>query len=412
MKWNVLGIGLLVSALVACGEGAADGPATESSGAVSSKTAEVVDTVKDTTQAAARRIGEVFKGVVPVLEEALDKQEVHDSLPEKTYTWQEDQKSNRDEIDQLLTEALRILDTSLAQDVRQEIRDFERSIREGQRNLTEYRQKRVSAPTQAEVSLMEKVNPFVVSKEGYDEKIEEENGKIARARNSIASLKDELLRELQAIGLEADGEQVDVLLDSVTGDDQISMAVVFDNIRRIAVELENITEESGEALESARRYYGMYVVLLQVLDLSQRTIVEKIDGQHIPKLRQYADQARLNIETAQALISGGDGDAEVLQQNIETNRVTAEVIRLYVDHLEMHSSMILAENQALQKLINTSENTFETVKLSANVARLIQSTKRDLAAITRLRIPPLRGFTNEVMRKEFRRLTEALHGTG
>lgn len=392
---------VLVTILVGCGEGA------DPAGSQPPPDPDVV-AQQQVEAAKNQRFGQVFERVLPLLEGALGRQDRHDALPEKRLTWAEDQQSNRREIDRLLGRALDVLNTSLAQEVREQIRDLDAEVRAGQQRIIDFSRERVSAPTRAAQGVMEKVNPFVRTKEDLDTLIEDEQLKIEDRRASIENVKQELQLELQGLGLVVGREEVDVLLDSVTGDDQITLAVVFDNIRQMAVQLEEITVRSGEELTMAHRYYGLYVVLLQVMDLSQRRVMQAIDQQYIPRLHELSEQASKNMDEAARLIASGQGDSRILRENIRSNSLTSDVIALYVDHLGEHRRMVAGENAELHKLINTSQNTYETVKLSANVAELIQAAKRDLQAMSRMQVPPLRGFQNEEMRREFLRLTEAL----
>jgi hypothetical protein len=53
-------------------------------------------------------------------------------------------------------------------------------------------------------------------------------------------------------------------------------------------------------------------------------------------------------------------------------------------------------------------NTYETVKLSSDVASLIQAGRKNFDTLMQLRLPYLREFRNEVMNKEFKRMTKTL----
>ena len=359
---------------------------------------------------AERLAQDVMSEVLPVLESTLEKQERQSDLPEKTYTWRPDQQSNRRDIEELLDEAFGILDTSLAHDLRDRVRSLEDDVENRHARIQELRQQRIGAVSKDSLGRIDRVNPLVTTREEIDNEIASEESAIAAAEESISRTKEDLRRELKALGLSAEGEEVDVLLSTVTGDDQISLAAVYQNIRRMAVELEQITVASGESLDSARRYYGIYVVLLQVLDLAHHRMIESIDGLHLPKLAQFRIQADQNIDQAEEWIAQGEGEATTLRQNIEANRLTQQVIDAYKQFLIGQRQELERDNEALQQLLRTAENTFATVKLSSRVAELVQATRRDLQLIGSLEVPPLRGFANEELRAEFRRLSDAMVG--
>jgi len=224
----------------------------------------------------------------------------------------------------------------------------------------------------------------------------------------VAELQEQFAAELRELGIQISAQDIELLLDTVTGDDQVSLATVFHNIKRIAGELERITRESGESPEAARRYYGTYLVLLEVLDLAQRAMIRSIQEEYVPELKELGRQAEANIRAAERLIRKGEGEEATLRQNIASNRMTERVILLYQDHLREHETAMARANEDLQQLLRTAENTYQTVKLSAQLSELIRSASRDLQAITSLRVPPLRAFTNEAMREEWRRLSETL----
>ena len=69
-------------------------------------------------------------------------------------------------------------------------------------------------------------------------------------------------------------------LSSVSGDDIVTMAVVFDNIKHVTTQLQELTEQSGEALDVSKRYYGMYVVMIHVMDRIQKSFVRDINEKH------------------------------------------------------------------------------------------------------------------------------------
>ena len=351
----------------------------------------------------------LFESVLPTLDKARRLVDRHDELPEKTrLPFKADQASNNEALNQLLDEAIEMLGISEVSDYRQQIRDTHAAIAEAHAQIAEYRQQRVSAETTREQSRLDKVNPFKLSKDQLDERIEEEQAKIAEHEQQLQALKDSFSTELAQIGLKVDDAGIEALLSSVSGDDIVTMAVVFDNIKQLTLQFQTLTEESGEAVDSAKRYYGMYVVMIRVMDRIQDTFVDDIQQQHLPKLQEFAAQADRNIAEARDLLETRKGDAETLQANIASNQLTKQTAGLYTEYLTRNAELIAAENKAAEANLATAMNTYNTVKLSSDVATLMNTGRRNFETLMQLDIPALREFHNDAIRKEFQRMTVEL----
>lgn len=357
----------------------------------------------------SRRIGQLFEAVVPTLEEARQLVDQHASLPDDSrIPFKTDKRSNSAAINELLDQAIETLSLSEVSDYRQQIRDANDAIATSQENIADYRRQRLSASWAKDQSRLDQVNPFELSKEAIDERIETEKQQIESQRDLLSELKERFQQELEKIGVQVDDAGVDSLLSSVSGDDIVTMAVVFDNIKQLTTQLQQLTEQSGEALEVSKRYYGMYVVMVHVMDRIQKTFVRDIEQKHIPKLKEFASKADQNIEQARTLIKVQGGDANVLQANIASNQLTRQTAELYIEYLKQNAELIEAENQRAQKNLATAMNTYDTVKLSSDVAALMSTGRRDFETLMRLQVPSLRQFGNDAIRKEFERMTSEL----
>ena len=404
---------ILLVALLACGCSKAPWNGSASNDTVSGETASETEVVQASPvsqgEAFRERIGQVFENVIPTLDKTRGLLDEHGDLPENSFIpFKRDQTSNAAKINSLLDDAIEALGVSEVSDYRQRIYDANSEIAAAQEKIASYRQKRVSASAAKDQSRIDQVNPFELSREAIDEKIVDEEAKIVAYRDELVELKRQFAKELSNIGVAVDEAGVESLLSSVSGDDIVTMAVVFDNIKHVTTQLQELTEESGEALETSKRYYGMYVVMVHVMDRIQKTFVEEIRKQHIPKLQEFSKQADANIDEASRLIQSGSGDRDLLKQNIASNQLTKDTATLYIEYLERNAEVVAAENERAQSNIATAMNTYETVKLSSDVAALMKSGRRDFETMMRLRVPSLREFGNDAIRKEFNRMTTEL----
>lgn len=354
-----------------------------------------------------RRLGVLFEDGLPKLKEALKLYDKHESLPDKTYIFGDDKISNQSEIDDLLDEAVRAFGVSRIKDLRDTIRQLQKQIRDAYQRVADYRQKRITAPVEKEEGLLNKVNPFATTREDYDKMISADLKNIKAWEKEIEIKKREFIEALRDIGLQVSDQAADTLLFSVSGDDMVAMSVVFDNIKLMTQQLQQLTDENKEALDQAKRYYGMYVVMVRIMDRMQKQFLSDIENKYTPQLQEYIKQADKNIAQARKLLDEG-GDRNILLSNIESNAVTRKAAELYIEYLKEQKEMISYENKQVEKTLAAAVNTYRTVKLSSDVASLIKTGRRNFDALMKIRMPYLREFQNDVIRRELKLMTEKL----
>lgn len=271
--------------------------------------------------------------------------------------------------------------------------------------MSEYREERISAPRASELtSKIDKYNPFTSTKEDYDALIAEAEAQIAEDKDEMAKLRREFSASLRATGIRVSEAAADSLLETVSGDDFISMCVVFDNLKLITLLLHELTDESGEDPETAKRYYGMYVIIAKVLDRVQTQYVATIEERFIPELDRLAQRAHKNIDEARELIESKGGDPAALESNIEANTVTINAAEYYVEYLNEMGALIEGQHEETERILATAINTYRTVDVSVNVGELIINGSKSLDRLMKLKMPELRAFNNELLRKEYQRL--------
>lgn len=303
-------------------------------------------------------------------------------------------------IETYLDAAADALGISSISDQRIRIAEMRAEIEETRKNLTLYERKKVSAPETS-------YNPLVVTRKGYADKIEAAKQKNLELEAAIENEKFILAKQLQDIGLKLEPAQIDILLESITGDEFVRVSIIFDNAKSFALELEELTEKTGEDLEAAKKYYGVYLMLLKTVDRLQNQFVENVDNVYYPKLDEFAEKAQRNIVEAKKAINAG-ADEATLRRNIESNELTYQATIIYKQGLAQQKHQMMMANLECKKNILTALNTYKTVSLSKDVAALMHTSRRAFEAITSLSVPDLRPFENLKMKEAFGEITREL----
>lgn len=394
--------GLLLLALTVHAEPAEEAPQAEPG--LWDKTVDWVGGAWDRTRDLFRETGEeegfarIWEDIVPKLEEALTLEDRQRELPEKAW-FGEDQRSNRKAVNELLDESIAILSISPSQRYREKIRELEEAVQKTQAGIAELRQKRVSAPRDS--TWQKTVND-------YDAAIGERLDRIEQLRSELRAVRANFAAELRNLGLEVSDEQLEFLLSTVIGDDLIEMGAAFDNVKDITLQLERLMVESRENLDSARRYYGIYTVLLKVLERMHRHLIDAVDGRYVPEIDAIIARTRELMAETRALQQRSASEQQILAANLEAQQLTLRTADLYRDYLVEQARRVEAARKRLDHDIAIAENTYETVKVSGELVALMQNSEQLLDTLLSRQVPALRTFENLEMKREFEKLTARL----
>ena len=358
---------------------------------------------EDTTEIKeADSSGEMLSALLRKLDKGLDLIEEQKTLSESAGWFRADKTSKQKEIDALLDEAIALLEIPEIGHYRQDIAYSEKKVARSRERIATYRRAQLTAPI-SPVLGMEQV-PGFVTKAGYDTKIEHENENIDRHTDFIKETRIDFLAQIRSIGVFLTDEQFEVLLSTVNGDDFIDMALAFETVKGVTAQLQTLTQDSGEDVKTAKKYYGMYTVLLRILDHMQNKFILDIDEDSLPTLDDYELRARVNIQEAEDAIRAG-GNSDVLRQNIDSNELTVRALQLYRQYLIGQREEISAKNAELKLQMLAADNTYNTVMLAAQVVSLLKTGIKNFDTLSALEPPELSGFENQELRDEFLRLS-------
>jgi len=341
----------------------------------------------------------ILDRVEPRLQSALALYEKHASLPGETAFydfWSKTKSDNSKEIVATLDKAAKGLELDEVSRCLGRIRAAAAAIDQNIANKSGYIRARESAPASS-------LNPLTTTKAGYDKKMEDAEKAIDGQRHEIVQAKADLLEALKAIDIVVDQELLDQIVDSATRDDVISMCVVFESVKSVTSKLRELTEKSGEDLATAKKYYGMHLMLVWTLARTQDTFIARLEKIDV-ELELCGKQSQANIREAQTQLRSG-GDAKAWQNNIAANQSNYTVAEEARKNLRALKAQVEAARRNVTKVLELAENTYKTVKNSAEVASLANISRPSFDAVMKLQLPELRQFQNVKINEELRRMT-------
>lgn len=315
--------------------------------------------------------------------------------------FRKDKLSFRVDFNQILDELIVLLDDPYIQDDREEISYLRKLIVKKRDAIIRYRERKISAPMEHMVK---------TTKGGYDKKIQGAKQDIADYRDQIENIYLLLQERLRGVGLNLDHNQTIALLSRVDSEDIIQMSVVFDEVKMFTEQIKILTKSSGEEIHTAKRYYGMHIILIEMVVYMQSKYIKQIDKEFVPKLRKIiAEVKSLARKTKHKILKEKDNkNKRIYQKNLESQNLSIQVANMYMQFL---GSQRLKVFNARKKAINDLElakNTYDTVEVSAELLNLLDYSQNVFAIITELQLPDIVPFENFEMEVEFQKLSKQI----
>lgn len=250
--------------------------------------------------------------------------------------------------------------------------------------------------------------------ESLTDAIEDLEDRIEGQQRSIEETKQSFAQAMEDAGAPLPPDQVDLLLDSVTGGDLVELAAAYEAVRGVSEHLRGLMDDSGEDLEFARRYYGMHTALIALLVEAQTNFLQQIDGEYLPKLEAIEGDIVAAARDTNALLREDPTaqQREALLSNKASQRVAMDALELYRDYLKRQREQIAQARRRTVKELRVADNTLRTVDASFQLRQVMESAAASFEALRDLESPGFeRLFRNEQLRKEFQELTEKLAPT-
>ena len=348
-------------------------------------------------QTPEERFKEIWGDLIEELDTGLDILIKTKDAPDSAI-FKKDKLSLRTDFNKILDKIITLLSDPNIQDSRNKIDVYRNHIKETKREIREYREKKVVAPQGHMVK---------TTKDGYDKKIQIARQDIEQLKNQIEETHLQLVESFKAIGLNLDIDQVAVILSRVDSENIIQMSAVFDVLKQITEQLIKLTKSSGEDIETAKRYYGMQVILIETVIYMQNKYIEQLNNEFLPKLKGIVSETSVLHRNTKRSISKAShpNQKKVYTKNLEAQKLTIKVARLYMDNFKSQRGKVeKAKSKALGDL-ELARNTYETVTVSAELMNLLNSNQESFEVIMNLQVPEIVPFENLEMKEEFQRLS-------
>ncbi len=324
---------------------------------------------------------------------ASDLRDELPSLPASAW-FSRDRKDQAEDIADLLDEARDLLLSASAKDILKQIHRLDGKIRDLGADLAEANRERVLNPGK---------------REKYTKQIEDLTARRDALRREQAVLKRKVLDELRSWGLDVPEASMEPFFAAVTCDTIIENAIVAANVVAVVKSLEEMMQ--GD-LDNARRYYGMYVVMLDLQLRCCERFIRECEGVWIARVDDVIGKVRSDRAFAErktkATAVYSEAERQAFAHNVELNDVTLRAATAYRACLLRQRDAVAAKAARIGRTRDVAMNTYETISNAVNLRDVLRANAHAFEAVMRLDFPPLVSFGDEALAAEFRGITDRI----
>lgn len=335
-----------------------------------------------------------------LLSKMTNARSVYDDMeaaPESS--WFKTDKSNyREDFNELLDEIIALLEDDSVTYTRQRVGILQDLIKQKQIQIAKHMEERISAPVEHVVK---------TTKAEHDKKIENLKTEISEIKEEIVNTKVRLANRLQELGINLNTEQLTVLLTRVDSENIIEMSVVFEILKDVTVQLMELTKSSGENIETAKKYYGMHVVLMEAVVHIQDKYIELVSKKYIPKLDDIVGKTNelKSITLNNLKVEQQEHRRSIYQNNLKAQDITIKTAELYKKMIyEQRQKVAQARSNSYQDL-KLAANTYATVQISSELLKLLNESKNAFDVLMNLQAPEIIPFENLEIQKRFEQMS-------
>ncbi len=346
------------------------------------------------------RLNRAWDGMVDELQEGTAYIDELKRVPDSSWVGRDKEDVKKD-IDTLFDQIIEGLVGGDLSEYKRQMTKLRQKINANKQAILTYREKRIGAPESSRL---------YATKSEYDEKIKALKDENAVFENEMRIIKKNLQQSFADIGVTLSTEQVEVLLTRVDGDDIIQISLMMDTLKYVTRQLLDLMRQSKEELTQAKKYYGMHEVLLELIVYIQQKYIGKCNSVYLPKISKIIADSQSLIEQTKRLQAQEEDPkrASVYAHNIDALEWTLKVaVRYREDLVRSRDKMIEAQKIARANL-KVSQNTYETVSLSADLYDLVAQSQQMFAEVGKIQVPDIVPFDNTQLKLKYRELTEKI----
>ena len=311
-------------------------------------------------------------------------------------------KDYRIDIDNVLEEIEPILFDGQILNYAERIRDAKSQIREFEDKKVKLNEKLILAPDENSL--------FNTSKSEIRSEIEKIELLSKKSEKLIDKLEFDLKRKMRNLGIDLSREQIRVITTRIDGDDLAKSFAIFDVTKQISETLGEMMQRNSFSGSATTNYYGVYVILSEILRYSQLKYIQQINETYLPAINIIEKDILDSIAFAKKSQkeAKSNENKKIFKSNIEANEFSLMV-------LEQYEKIMISQLRSLENAVSSTTeqisvaySTYDTAVNSSNIVNLISQTQDNFNKIMDMQLPEIIPFENNELESKFNEISAQL----
>jgi len=311
-------------------------------------------------------------------------------------------KSKKDykvDLDEILSELEEVLFDGEVVNYSSKIREARTNIAINKRDIAQLIEKKTFAND-------ENTSIFQESKSDIENEINAKKQTITLLENNIENLENELSQKLNKLGVQLHPNQIRQLTTRIDGDEVSKTFATFDITKQISSKLRQLVKNNSYDSSFSVKYYGVYVILSEILGHAQRSHKNRINDIYLPALGKVKADISEGIQYAREnLEKVNEANKIILQKNIDSNKLAKKVAEKYEELLKQQIKDLEKTIKKTDEQITVAYSTYDTVANSANLVMLIDQSQAEFDRLVAMQLPEMLTFKSIELENKFSELS-------
>lgn len=243
---------------------------------------------------------------------------------------------------------------------------------------------------------------------GQDAKDLVEQRTAAAARLTHAN--EDFAAKLTGLGLKMTPEQAELIGIAPNGDDMVALLGMQSNVARFVAQLRDTVEQNRGNPDVLKRYYGLNVVLCEMVETLQADVRDRIRQRYLPRLEGIEkENLELQKKATDSMKQVPESEQQGYATNLKALQATAEIIPVYRNYLSQQGDQLDDAARHTRTLLDLAANTASTMENTVEVLDMMNASNRDFGAVINLMPPGTLPLDSDQLRQEFERISRKLN---
>ena len=232
----------------------------------------------------------------------------------------------------------------------------------------------------------------------------------SRAAAQLTHATEDFARKLTDLGLPMTPEQAELIGIAPNGDDMVALLGMQANVARFVAQLRETVQQNRTNPDVLKRYYGLNVVLCEMVETLQADVRDRIRGRYLPRLEGIEkENLDLQKKAADSMKQAPAAEQQGYAANLKALQATADIIPVYRHYLAQQGEQLDDAAKHSAALLDLAANTASTMENTVEVLDMMNASNRDFGAVINLLPPGTLPLDSELLRQEFERISRKLN---